>query len=172
MLVLRSVSWLFCLFLVVGCSGTEESKGIAFVQNAELISGFDMRKELLQGIEQKASEEQLLLDSLTKVIEDIEAELLEDNRLNEYQKSTIYEKEFERYLKDKKAIENRVSGMESEAMEQVIERLNEYIKEFAKERGYIMVLGANGEGSILYGDVSLDVTNDLITFCNEKYAGL
>ncbi len=173
MLTKRLIYVVAVMLLVISCSESiQEDQGkIVFVQNKRLIAEFDMRLELLREVENKTAAEQELADSLNVMIEKLEIQLTNDNRLSSEQKNLVYEKEFRRYLKDKEAIDNRVANLEKEALELVIKRLNGYIEEYAKEKGYLMVLGANGEGTILYGEKSSDVTDELITYCNEKYSG-
>lgn len=53
--------------------------------------------------------------------------------------------------------------------QQVWKRLNEMISEYGKVKGYRIIVGANGMGSVIYNDNSVDKTIDLINFVNGKY---
>lgn len=45
--------------------------------------------------------------------------------------------------------------------------LNKRIEEYGKKMGYTYILGANGDGSIMYGDEAEDITEELIKFINK-----
>lgn len=47
------------------------------------------------------------------------------------------------------------------------DELNKRIEEYGKEMGYTYILGANGDGSIMYGDEAEDVTEELIKYINK-----
>jgi len=56
-----------------------------------------------------------------------------------------------------------------EISKKVWERLNPTIEEFGKDRGMQLLIGANGAGTVLYGDKQKDVTDELIQYVNTKY---
>jgi outer membrane protein len=50
-------------------------------------------------------------------------------------------------------------------------KISDFAKEYAKEKGYKMILTyQKGNTTVLYGDPSLDVTNEVIKRLNEAYA--
>lgn len=53
--------------------------------------------------------------------------------------------------------------------EQVWKRLNPLIDEFGKEMNYRVIIGANGMGSVLYKNESIDKTDDIIRYINKNY---
>ena len=55
------------------------------------------------------------------------------------------------------------------AQRQVLEYINQYLAEFNADRGYQYILARQFPGPILYGDSTLDVTNDVIAGLNAKY---
>lgn len=48
-------------------------------------------------------------------------------------------------------------------------RLNPMIDEYGEKHGYRIIIGANGMGSILYNTRSVDRTEELISFINQKF---
>ncbi|MCJ8210194.1 OmpH family outer membrane protein [Mucilaginibacter sp. RS28] len=61
----------------------------------------------------------------------------------------------------------------NQASEQVklYEKVAEYVKQYAKDKGYKLVLTyQKGNSAVLYGDPSLDVTADVLKGLNEAYA--
>lgn len=57
-----------------------------------------------------------------------------------------------------------------ELSKKVWERLNPLLEQYGKERGYELVVGANGAGTVLHGAKNIDVTDDAVKYINEHYA--
>lgn len=56
-----------------------------------------------------------------------------------------------------------------EMTKKIWERLNPLLEEFGKQNNYEMIVGANGAGTVLYGNKKNDVTESVINFINKKY---
>lgn len=55
---------------------------------------------------------------------------------------------------------------------QIWTQLNQYIKEFGKSKDLDLMLGANGNGSILYANEAYDLTEECILYVNNKFSGV
>ncbi|MCC9138248.1 OmpH family outer membrane protein [Pontibacter silvestris] len=59
---------------------------------------------------------------------------------------------------------------ESEEMKKIYDRVEAYLQELSKDKGYKMVLTySRGNSAILYGDSTLDVTTDVLKALNDRY---
>jgi outer membrane protein len=56
-------------------------------------------------------------------------------------------------------------------MDELWKQINEYVQQFGKENHYKVILGANGTGSLMYSDKALDITPELTSYINSRYAG-
>ncbi len=67
------------------------------------------------------------------------------------------------------AVETRekIAAREQEIMAPVLQIINARISQFAKENGYTMIWGV-GDGNILYGDLAVDITEEVLTYINEQ----
>ena len=64
-----------------------------------------------------------------------------------------------------------VQNEQSVEMGKLYDKISEFIKSYAKEKGYKMVLTySKNNTSMLYGDASLDVTADVVKKLNDAYA--
>jgi outer membrane protein len=64
-------------------------------------------------------------------------------------------------------VQNDQSGEQAKLYEKVAE----FLKTYAKDKGYKMVMTyQKGNSGILYGDASLDITSDVVKKLNEAYA--
>ena len=66
---------------------------------------------------------------------------------------------------------NELMTEESEEMNKIYDRVEEYLKQLSTEQGYKMVLTyQRGNSAILYGDSTLDVTSQVVDALNKTYA--
>lgn len=56
-----------------------------------------------------------------------------------------------------------------EISNKIWDRLNPVIEKYGKEHNYSVIVGANGAGTVLYGEKRYDVTDDLIKYINADY---
>ena len=61
--------------------------------------------------------------------------------------------------------------VQSVDMGKLYDKISDFVKSYAKEKGYKMVLTySKNNTSMLYGDASLDVTADVVKRLNDAYA--
>lgn len=85
--------------------------------------------------------------------------------------------EGERLQKEQQALQQfqqnegaEVQNMQSDELKKLYDKIVDFTKTYAKEKGYKMVLTyQNGNATMLYGDPSLDVTADFIKRLNDLY---
>jgi outer membrane protein len=64
-----------------------------------------------------------------------------------------------------------IQNEQSVEMGKLYDKISEFVKSYAKEKGYKMVLTySKNNTSMLYGDASLDVTADVVKRLNDAYA--
>nr|WP_255710088.1 OmpH family outer membrane protein [Pontibacter harenae] len=65
---------------------------------------------------------------------------------------------------------NSLVSEESEEMKKIYDKVEAYLQQLSKERGYKMVLTyTRGNSAILYGDSTLDITTDVVQGLNQQY---
>ena len=52
---------------------------------------------------------------------------------------------------------------------QIFSQLNSYVKDFGEDNSYDVILGANGNGSVMYGRKSINLSDEVIKYINAKY---
>ena len=75
----------------------------------------------------------------------------------------------QQYLQASYRYQQEIAQVDKSISEQVWARMNPLINEFSKERHLKLLVGATGTGTLLYGDSTLDMTNQLIEYINKKY---
>ena len=57
-----------------------------------------------------------------------------------------------------------------ESLKVLSKEINDFVKEYAKEKGYNFVLGTSGEGgTVMYGEEKADITEDVLVQLNKAY---
>ena len=140
-----------------------------YVEIAQAFESFEMTKEMRFQMEQVQEFRQGIIDSL-------EVDL--QNRVKAFEGQEVSQKDAEafealrqQYLVKKEQFSRDNLVMEEDFQNKVLSRMNEYIRDFGKEKGYRFLHGANGQGALLYAGEELDVTEEVIEFINKKYHG-
>lgn len=163
-LIIGSLLLLLVVILFFVLSGEKEENfkdRVVFIENNKVFEEFQMKKDYDRLLEKDLMAESQSLDSLGKLVNG----MTQDASVS----SSVLEMEKEKYFSVKKMFEERFSQLSKEYTAQVYERLNTYIQEYGKMKGFRMVVGANGQGNVMYVDKSADVTTDMIAYCNKKY---
>lgn len=162
---------LLMLGMVLGYSFVSSSEEKAmYVDGPELYNGFTLTQELELKLESVQNNRMMLLDSLRMQVESIgrQLEQLPDPTPQEIQ---YFEQLRNEYFYKEEQFAGELDRLSQTYNEQIWNQLNQFTKEFGKERGYDFIYGATGDGSLMYANEEKEVTDELILFVNEKYSG-
>lgn len=152
----------FCIAWTVS-----HSKKVAYVNTTLLYDGFKLKKELEEKYSKVQLARQNLLDSIKFRIQYISvkgAAITEQEKMqvNELQRSYLYkEKEF---ADDNDATARQYS-------DQIWKQINQYVDDYGKKYGYDLILGATGQGNIMFAKQDDDITKDVSEYINRRYSG-
>lgn len=94
-------------------------------------------------------------DDLSLSVQDSIREKLmnKQNEINRYQQS----------------IKKQIDKEEQNAMQTVLNDINDYIKRYGKEYGYRIIFGARGEGNVMYANDDSDLTDIILKGLNDEF---
>jgi Skp family chaperone for outer membrane proteins len=132
---------------------------IGYVDMGTLYSKFKMKQEMELNMSNiiKSKEnklEALMGDLKTKIKSEKDTATVMENYRTEQQKSAD----------DTKKIAAKYN-------EQIWKQLNQYVKEYSDLNHFTVMLGADGSGLLMAADTTLNQTNSLITYANQRYQG-
>lgn len=142
---------------------------IVFANTQEVYNSFEMKKELEKDYKKVVENRQNILDSLKFNIQTIYN--LYQNNSKDKELEIKYATLVNQYKQKNKEIEEDNSALSGQYDRQIWNQLNQYIKDFGKTNNYKIILGAFGNGSLLYMDENDNVTDDIIKYVNLKYSG-
>jgi outer membrane protein len=148
---------------------------IAYVRSYELIEKYAGTIEARAGFEKKKVAMVGNVDSLRMHIEKSALEynskaggMNATQRKEREDELNLLQKQFYQYSS---AIEGKIQEEDQEMMAAVLNQVNSFVEEYAKENDYDIIMGTTLSGSLLYGEAALDVTEDVIGKLNLRYNG-
>lgn len=133
--------------------GVDQAKS-AFIVNQQVFDGFKGKQKLEAKLAKIQTEHKNKLDSLELRIR-LAADPLVINEYNTMRQQFAFEEE----------------QLSAQYTEDIWKEINEQLVAFGNDNGYTFIYGATGNGSLMFGDESFNVTQDVVQYLNEKYEG-
>lgn len=143
---------------------------IVYVNTGKLYNDFTLTKELNKEVEALVKHKQLMLDSLMRNIKT----LAKNEKLTEQSSNQLKERVYllqQDYLDKQEAFEKETQELQGKNDGKIWNQLNEYLTVYGKQNKYSLILGAKGDGGILFGEEASDVTEGIIEYVNNRYNG-
>ena len=153
-IVLYTLAIIVLGLLVVTMKQSLGSSRIVYIDIGKMLEGYRFKKDLEQEGNKNLYHIKATVDSL-KLAKKVDA----GNGAIDSQ-----------VLHAERAFDQYYTYSNQELTKRVWERLNPLLEQYGKEKGYSLVVGANGAGTVLYGDKKIDVTEDAVKYINEHYA--
>lgn len=159
-----------CMLIALLTACSSDNEKIVYVENFKLYNEFDLTKELNLELTDFSQKRQRELDSLNMIFNDMTArfEIMTQIPAEDYR---AYNDLRNIIMFRQKAYEEELYSKSEEYDSQVWERLNNYTKEYAVQNDYDYILGATGTGNLMYAKDTLDITDELVSYCNQNYNG-
>ncbi|SNZ01680.1 OmpH family outer membrane protein [Flagellimonas pacifica] len=112
------------------------------------------------------NEKRGVFESKTKEYEILESTLSNAERSKKRADLAVMQQEL---MKLGTAIEGQTTEEESKLLEGVYNKINDFVQRYGKKKGYAAILGANGQGNVMYVDGQIDITQEVINALNKEY---
>lgn len=74
-------------------------------------------------------------------------------------------------IQSKQQQASQILQQENKEMSEIItKRVDSFVADFAKAKGYKLILGTSGKGTVLYSDETLNVTTEILEILNLNYS--
>ncbi|PWG79091.1 OmpH family outer membrane protein [Pararcticibacter amylolyticus] len=156
-------------------SASAGQEKIVFVNSDSLVNNYDYFKEIKSKLESKSKKAQQDLTSkgnaFQREVADYQQkakDMSADERASTEQRLARKQQELAAFNQNASSALANESASENERL---YDKVAEFLKTYAKEKGYKMVLTySKSNPSLLFADESLDVTNDVVKGLNEAYS--
>ena len=148
-------------------------KSIGYVNSQDLIYNYQGTQDMTKEFEKVKNELGMSLDTMkTNLAKEIEAYKKEMPKLN--RKEKLDREEYIEGLRKQLynysiTVEDEVNEKDQEMMQAVLNQINSFVKEYAVENKYSLILGTTSDGNILYGEDAMDITDELLEALNNNY---
>jgi len=130
----------------------------------------DLEEEMVQGRLEKENELQQMVQAFERdyTAAQREAASLSQEALAILQRK-LAEKEQEIMMR-KQALENELMADQQKITQDYLDKVHDFLEEYAQENGYDIIYGYNGLNNLLYINKGYDITDQVVDALNEAYA--
>ncbi len=170
LLFLVLICCLACSFLLYEAKSVPK---IAYVRNLELVYGYNGMKQAHDQYKAQTDLWQANIDTLNQVYK---------QKLDLYKKNaeTWSSKEKNDNMDELKRLEadiqkyttvvrKQAEEKDIKITESILSQITSFVETYAKENGYDIILGAQGDGSVMYGEKYYDITEDVLHALNKEH---
>jgi len=158
-------------------SASEETAAtpeIAYVNSDSLLSNYEYFKDVRSRLQDKSKKAEKNLQSQAQAFEKEVARFQQSASGMTQQQIAATQQRLSQKQQQLQSLSqtagNELVAEEGEEMKKIYDRVEEYLQQLSKDKGYKMVLTySRGNSAILYGDSTLDITNEVLAGLNEKY---
>jgi outer membrane protein len=148
---------------------------LAYVRSHDLIEKYAGTVDARADFERKKSAMVANVDSLKALFERARVEYM--NRAGSMSQAQRSERENSLTLQHNQlqqynaAIDSKIDEEDNKMMGAVLNQINSFVEDYAQKNDLDVIMGTTLAGSLLYGEKSLDITDQLLVELNNKYKG-
>jgi outer membrane protein len=146
---------------------------VAYVRSQDLVYNYTGMKEVQSKFEAQKQAWQSNLDTLKM---DFQRSLSQYQReykqLGEEEKKTreqMLRTQETNVIQYNDAVTAKYKEEEEKMLQGVLNQVNSFVEQYGKEKGYDIILGTTLSGSILYGENTIDITEEVLAELNKNY---
>lgn len=158
------------IFLYLSKAEKSEVATVAFVDVNQVFEKFQLKQELQKKFEKETTTQKIYLDSLMFDLQRLKNKLDTEKKTKE-EDIIMFNKMQQVYVEQKRNFEEYAVESTQKYDAQIIEQMTQYIKDYGLSRNYDFIFGKNEAGNVIYGSEPKDITEEVITYINEKYQG-
>lgn len=146
---------------------------LVFVQSTKVIENYIGMKEVQDCIQKKTQQWNTEIDTLEQrynqarnYLENNSKTIFGTEKTKAEQNLWESKNNFERYSLE---VEKMVNEETERLMQGALNQINSFVENYAKENNIDLVIGVTLSGNVLYGNKTIDVTDEIISGLNEQY---
>lgn len=162
------------VLIALGLFSCQESVKIAYVDVEEIMKEYKGTKDTEAAMKVKSDKLKSELDSLIANWQG-KAQAYQNNAQKmsakaRAEREQVLMQEQQQINQRQQQVQQQVQTEGQESLATLSDEISDFVKEYAKEKGYSFVLGTTGSnGTVMYGEESADVTDDVLVRLNKSY---
>ena len=157
---------------IISLTACQQQK-IGFVDNGVLINEYQERKDVEATLNTKIEAFKIRTDSLRSAFElEIKEAELKARKMSQsaIQKLSQELQQKEQVLSQRVQFEQQQIAQESQTLnDSLITKVKNFVKAYGESNNYTYILGSNEAGSVMYGEESSDLTQEILKALNLNY---
>lgn len=145
---------------------------LAFINAPKVVEAYSGTAKAQEAIKQRTAAWKANVDTLSQELEEAmkkyereRAGLSEKERALSEELLASKRSEFYRYQQNS---DQRMREESERISTELVQQINKLTQAYAKKQGYLFVFGASGNGSLVYGDEEVDITDEVIKAINAQ----
>ena len=155
--------------LIVFMVSQPKQPKMAYVDNIELFNGFNFKKEKQAEYDAHKKQFEAKLDTIRLNHTAIENALRQNPNNRDLEARLAYSYQY--YQQVDRQLGLKLDSLDNGFKNEAWTKLNSYVTEFGKKNGYDIIIGASGNGSLMYGNETFNITEEVIEYANNRYEG-
>jgi len=155
-------------------SAIQRELKIAYVDLDSIQENYNYYKEKMDEFERKKETADRDLNNAFQKIENERIAFVQKGNAITQVEAENFQREYTRKMQNlenqKKSLENNIQSEGVKTMEELKKKINEFLTEYNKEKGYSYIFSYSSTINILfYKDTALNITNEVVSGLNEAY---
>lgn len=172
--IIAAMSVVALVFSYINYSSIKKQKTVACINYQEILIRYTHAADITKEITNDKNKVNAILDSLVIKFK-IDMQEYERKRLGlnktELEHAMQEIKQKENFINQyKQYSSSQINQKEAELMAPLLEEISNAAQLYGKTSGYTAILGLGGDGSVLYGDSTIDISKEIIEVLNKEYA--
>ena len=159
-------NFLIVLITVFTLSSCTQQK-IGYVNTEKLIQDYKGTKAAEEKLKEKSTQIQSDLAKMKTAFQE-KVQKMSKRQVNKNLQQLQQEDNFIKQREQQ--AQYALQGESQKSLEKVSKEVNDFVKKYAKDNGYMFILGTvELNGSVMYGDEKADITYDVLKLLNKQY---
>jgi outer membrane protein len=143
----------------------------AYINTETVYNDFELKKKREADLKNTQNARQLLLDSLRFQLEALSVQLEQEEYKSDQALAVRFATMRDSYYARQREFEEANTALADQYTEEIWGQLNTYIKEYGEQEDLEYIFGASGDGSLMYANDAVNVTDAVNEFVNARYTG-
>jgi outer membrane protein len=151
----------------------DKKDSIVYVDSVQLMAKYKGMESVRKNLNSKSQIIQSKLDTLRNEVQEAIAtidklrETANLGNLREMEKLATIKQQ--NYINYEQAVKEQFQKEEDALSGQLLNKINDYLKRYGKEKGYAIILAASPYGNIAYAEEAKNITNEVLLGLNAEF---
>lgn len=158
---------------LITMASCQQSQKIGFVDNSKLVNEYQEKIDVEAKYKLQIEAANKRTDSLVQIFQSEYQEfqnsassMSQDKAQQRYQELGRKQQMLQQQIQ---LTEQQIANASQVEIDSLISKVRKFVKDYGKSNNYDFILGSNEAGSVMYGNESEDLTEDLIQALNNAY---